>query len=279
MINYLKQFVLICIALLLLAVAGNMFFGPNDIAAGGVFGLSLLIEATFGIARATTIFWVNTILLVLGFFFLGKDFLFKTVVGSTLFPFFTGIVPEVALTDDKILSVICGSFIVAVGVSILYKTGASSGGSTIPPLIFKKKFGLSPSIGLLVTDAIIVTMSFFIWGVESFLFAILAIVLTSLIMDYIDTGLARKKTLFIISEHHEKISSDIMGIVDRGVTIIPTQGAYTKDQQNMLMVVVNDRDYRRVREIVDTYDKNAFVIIYSVASVQGLGFSYHSVVR
>lgn len=277
--KYLKQLVLIIIGLTLLAISLNMFFKPHQIAAGGVSGISILVEYTLNIPAHVTVFTINGIFLLLGLVFLGKEFLLKTVVGSTLLPVIIDIVPETMAASDTILSVIVGSTLVAVGVSILYKVGASSGGTTIPPMIFKKLFGLNTSIGLLVTDAIVVTLSLFIFGLESFLYAILTIVLTSLMMDYIDTGLNRKKALYIISEHHEKISADILGIVSRGVTIVPTEGAYTHEQQKMLMVIVSDRDYRQVRAIIDEHDKNAFVVIYSVANVQGLGFSYHSVVR
>ncbi|MBQ4163611.1 MAG: YitT family protein, partial [Turicibacter sp.] len=94
-------------------------------------------------------------MLILTFFFLGRPVFIKTVIGSMLLPISLAVVPEIKVVEDPFLAVIFGSAIFAVGVAILYKIGASSGGTTIPPLIFQKYFGISTSLGLLLTVAVI----------------------------------------------------------------------------------------------------------------------------
>lgn len=120
------------------------------------------------------------------------------------------------LTSDRLLSVIFGSLIFAVGVSILYKIQDSSGGTTIPPLIFEKYFNVNTSRGLFFTDFIIVMMSLYVFGFEEFLFAILSIGITSIIMNYIETGLKRRKAVMIISQRYtQELRQNLMAIVNR----------------------------------------------------------------
>lgn len=272
------QLILVIISVGCIGTAVNMFFGPHHIASGGVSGISLLAESAFGINRAIVVLVLNGVLLVLALIFLGKQAFFKTLLGSLLLPLALATIPEIMVTEDRLLSVIFGSVIFASGVSILYRIGASSGGTTIPPLIFKKYFGLNTSVGLLFTDAVIVVFNIFVFGVEEFLFAILAIVMISRIMNFIETGLKKRKAILIISEKHEAIRGDILTKLKRGVTQIPISGGYDETKGKMLLVAIDNREYRALMEVVDRYDKKAFVLAYDASEVHGLGFSYQPIV-
>jgi len=138
--SVIKQLPLITVALALIGISINMFLAPHHIAAGGVSGIGVLVEQAFGINRALTVLVLNCLMLILTYFFLGKSVFIKTVVGSFMLPISLAVVPEIMVTQDRLLSVIFGSAIFAMGVAILYKIGASSGGTTIPPLILKKYF-------------------------------------------------------------------------------------------------------------------------------------------
>lgn len=275
--KFIHQFILVTIAIFLIGVAVNMFLGPHQIAAGGVSGIGILAEKAFGLDRATVVFALNTVLLVFAFIFLGKRIFLRTVIGSNMLPLALAIIPEIKLASDPLVSVIFGSVIFAVGVVLLYQNDASSGGTTIPPLIFKKYFNLSPSLGLLFTDAVIVVFNIFVFSFDSFLFAILSIVITSMVMSYAENGLDRKKAITIISDESDAIASAIMTEIQRGVTSIKTRGEFTKKENDMLFVVVDRKDYRDVKVIIDRFDKKAFVVVSPVTDVHGLGFSYHSI--
>lgn len=132
-------YIKIMFALTILGVGINMFLGPHHIAAGGVSGLGILLESALGFDRAMVILVLNIIMLVLALVFLGKN-LFQSAFGSLVFPLIIAVVPEMMVTSDRLLSVIFGSAIFALGVAILYKNNSSSGGTTIPPLIFKSTF-------------------------------------------------------------------------------------------------------------------------------------------
>ena len=266
----------ITFAIALLSVCVNMFLAPHDIAAGGLTGLAIILESWLGIGRSTVIYIGNAIVLVLTFFFLGREVFFNTVIGASLLPFFISIMPRMTLINDVMLSTIIGSALFGIAVSILYHNKASSGGTAIPPLILKKHFNLSPSIGLFITDGIVVLLCLFVFDVEKFFFAILSIFITSVAMNYIENGANKKKMVYIISQFYEDITRDIQKEIGRGVTKIPSIGAFEKQEKPMLMVTMDAKDYQQLLTIVDKYDKEAFMITDTVSDVHGKGFTYES---
>lgn len=273
-----KQVCLMIIAILILAVSVNMFLGPHHIAAGGVSGIGILLESLVGMNRAWVVMILNALMLVLAALFLGKDVFLRTLLGSLLFPLSLRIVPQVMLTQDRLLSVIMGSVIFATGVAILYRIQSSSGGTTIPPLILEKYFNINTSIGLLFTDMIIVFMSLYVFGFEEFLFAILSIGITSLVMTYIETGLKRRKAIMILSlNHSEEIRSKLLEEVNRGMTLFDVRGGKDGEPRDMILTVIKGQEYPQVRDIIESIDPKCFVIVYEVSEAHGLGFSYHPI--
>lgn len=271
-----RKLPLIVLAISLLGISINLFLAPHHIAAGGVSGIGILVEQVTGVDRALTVLILNGFMLVLTFFFLGKPIFVNTIIGSILFPIALAITPEFMATEDRLLSVIIGSSIFAAGVATLYKIGASSGGTTIPPLILKKYVGLSTSIGLLATDAVIVLFSIYVFGFEEFLYAILSIAITSIVMTYIETGLKRRKAVMIMSDSHtEEIKNALLEKVSRGITVFSVSGGYTGREKDMLLIILSNHEYPTVINSVNQVDKNAFVIAYNVSEVHGLGFTYH----
>lgn len=273
-----KTYLKIFIALLILAISINMFLGPHHIAAGGVSGIGIIAEYTLGWNKAYVIFGLNIIMLILAYLFLGRAVFSKMLFGSFVFPITIALVPEIMLTSDRLLSVLFGSGIFALGISILYRNNASSGGTTIPPLILQKYFHLNPSIGLLLTDTIVVTISLFSFGIEAFLFAILSLIITSVVMNYIETGINRKKSIMIMSENAlPEIQEQIYNRVSRGATLLEAKGGHTQSAKQVLLIVVSDQEFPIVKSIVQEIDQEAFVIVNQVAEVMGSGFSYHPI--
>lgn len=274
----LKTYGKITAALFLLAASINLFLGPHHVAAGGVSGIGILLESALGWDRAAVIMVLNIFMLILAYAFLGKGPFLKVLYGSFAFPVAIALVPEYMVAEDQLLSVIFGSAIFALGVAILYKNQSSSGGTTIPPLIFKKYFNLNPAIGLLATDAIVVSMNLFVFGFEEFLFAILSIVITSGVMTYIETGFNRKKSIMILSENHvNEIREAVFDKTARGATLLAAQGGYQQADKQVLLIVASDQEFMQIRQIIETIDPKAFVIVNNVSEVLGQGFSYHPI--
>ena len=274
--KWIKKLIYITLAIALLSVCVNMFLGPHNIAAGGLTGLAIILESWLGIGRSTIIYVGNALVLVLTFFFLGKEIFLNTVIGATLLPIFIGFTPRITLINDTMLSMVIGSALFGIAVSILYHNKASSGGTAVPPLILKKHFNMSPSIGLFITDGIVVLLSLFVFDVEKFFFAILSIFITSAAMNYIENGANKKKMVYIISQFHEDITKDILHQIGRGVTMIPSIGAFENQEKPMIMATMDAKDYQQLLTIVDKYDKEAFMITDTVSDVHGQGFTYES---
>ena len=185
-------------------------------------------------------------------------------------------IPQITVVSDTMLSMLVGSVVMAIAASIMYANHASSGGTTLPPLIFKKYFGLSPSIGLLISDGVIIVLSLIVFDTDAFFFAIASVTITALAMGYIESGLRKRKMVYIISEQKEAITNDILTKVGRGVTLIPVIGAYKRKEKEMIMVTMDSRNYRDLLEIVNEHDKKAFMVTENVSEVHGEGFTYNT---
>lgn len=266
----------IVFAIVLIAVGVNMFLAPHEIAAGGLTGLAIILEAGINVDRSIIVYIGNGIVVVLTLIFLGREVFINTIIGAGLLPVAISLVPNYNLVEDTMLAMVIGSVIFGVAVSILYKNRASSGGTAVPPLILQKYFKIKPSLGLFVTDGIVVVLSLFIFSVDSFFFAILSIFITMVVMGYIENGLSKKKRVHIISKKSDAIIKDIWEEIGRGVTCIPTKGAYEKQELPMLMVMLDASDYRKLVDIVDKHDPTAFMVTDVVSDVHGKGFSYGS---
>ena len=273
---WLKKIAYITLAIFIISICVNMFLAPHNIAAGGLTGFAIILEEWLGFSRAWVIFIGNAALLVVTFIFLGKEVFINTVIGATMLPVVIGFIPRLTLINDVMLSMVVGSALFGVAVSILYFHNASSGGTAIPPLILKKYFNLSTSIGLFISDGIIVVLCLWVFDVETFFFAIASIFITSAVMSYIENGTNKKKMVYIISDFHEKITDDIQQLLNRGVTVIPAMGGYEKKAKQMLLVTLDKKNYQQLVSIVNKHDLKAFMITDTVSDVHGKGFTYES---
>jgi len=273
---WVKKLGCIVAAIILISVSVNLFLGPHNIAAGGLTGLAIILEDWFGIGRSVIVMIGNGILLVVTFIFLGREIFLNTVIGAALLPLFIRLIPQYTLVEDTMLSMLVGSAISGVAVSLLYANNASSGGTAIPPLIFKKYFNLSTSIGLFFTDGLVVFLSLLVFSIDAFFFAITSIFVTMLVMNYLENGVTKKKMVYIISDKHDTIVDEILHNIGRGVTIVPVVGAYRQDEKKMLMVTLDKKNYRQLLAIVNEHDKQAFMITDTVSDVHGEGFTYES---
>jgi len=276
MLKRIKKIIYIIFAIGLIATSVNLFLGPHSIAAGGITGLAIIFEKLFDFNRSITILTANSIILISALIFLGKEAFFNSILGAAVLPVYIYFIPQFKVVEDPMLSMLAGSTIMAIAASILYANNASSGGTSLPPLIFKKYFKLNPSIGLLISDGMIVVLSLIVFNTDAFFYAIFSITLTALIMGYIESGVRRRKMVYIISDHNEAITNDILTKIERGVTLVPVIGAYKREQKEMIMVTMDSKNYRDLLDLVKSHDENAFMITETVSQVHGKGFTYNS---
>jgi len=276
MIKRIRKTIYIIFAIGLIAVAVNLFLGPHSIAAGGITGLAIILEKLFNFNRSITVLVANGVILLSALIFLGKEAFFNSILGAAILPVYIYFIPQIALVEDPMLSMFAGSVIMAIAASILYANNASSGGTSLPPLIFKKYFKLNPSIGLLISDGIIVVLSLIVFNTDAFFYAIFSITFTAIAMSFIESGMRRRKMVYIISDESEAITNEIQTKLERGVTLIPIVGAYERKEREMIMVTMDTKNYRNLLDIVKSHDDRAFMITDTVSQVHGQGFTYNS---
>lgn len=268
--HWLIQMGLILVALEIIAVAINMFYAPHNVASGGTTGIAILLHESFGLNMSIVVLVLNVAMLILSYFTLDKATTARITFGSLLLPVCLAITPQIKLVNDRLLAVIVGGAIFAAGVALLYRIDASSGGTTVPPLIFKKYFNLKPAVGLLAVDGIVCFFNIFVSGFEAFFLAIFSSILTMVIMNYIETGLDRKKVIYIMSDGNlDEVQHSLVTLMEKGLTVFDVRGGYSGDKKQMLMIVVENSEYQHILNQIHILSPDAFALVYNIAEVHG----------
>jgi len=258
------------------AIGFNVFLNPNDIASGGVAGISVIIKHLLNIEPAITQWALNIPLFFLGLFVLGKLYGLRTVVGSfflPLFIYFTKNVPP--LTTNPLLASIYGGLVVGIGLGLVFKGNASTGGLSIIASIINKYTGFSMGKCQMLTDAFVVISASLVFTPDKVLYALISIFVTSKAIDLVQLGFTSSKVAFVVSDKSDDISKIILQNLDRGLTKLSGQGGYTEEKRTVLMVVMEQSEITRFKNLVETIDPTAFIIISNTHEVLGKGFNLH----
>ncbi|WP_418291057.1 YitT family protein [Massilicoli timonensis] len=263
----------------LLAAGVVLFILPNDVLTGGVAGIAVALFPIFHIPTDLMINALTIALFVLGALTLGKQFAIKTLLSTICYPVFISVlsssVHAIEITDNQLLASIYGGVLMGAGVGLVFRTGASTGGMDIPPLIVNKitKWPL-PTL-VLVTDGLTVLLGALVYGVEAALIGIISVWLSSYVIDKtMMFGGQATKNVMIISKHQEEILQVIYQDLGRGATILEAKGSYTSENRPVLMVCVSKKQYPLLSHEISRIDPEAFVIVMDANEVQGYGFSY-----
>ncbi|KRN77295.1 hypothetical protein IV67_GL001650 [Weissella minor] len=260
---------LFLVALEIVAISINFFYAPINVAAGGATGIAILLNAAFGFDRSLTVLAVNILSIFLAMIFLDRSTVKKIVFGSFALPILMRITPSFQIIDDELLAVMIGGIVFATGIAFIYRLDASSGGTTVPPLILKKYFNINTAYSLLVIDMIVTFFNIFVSGTNAFFLAAFSLMITSIVMRRIEIGLDLKQQVTIMSNDHideikERLMSD-----EQNLTIMNVRGGYTDNNRDMLMVMVDSQSYRQLLNDVREIDEKAFVVTTNVTEVHG----------
>ncbi len=273
--KYLKEFLIICFGNFLIAVGVKYFILPFDILTGGVAGLAVALSPFVPLSKEIIIDILVVGLFIVGWIILGKEFAIKTFISSIIYPVFISLLGLFPVTLDisPLLASIYSGVFSGVGIGIVLRCGASTGGMDIPPLVINHYTGIETSTLILITDGLTSLLGLLNYPIESLLNGLISVVLSSILIGKIEVAHGSDSlSVQIISSEWEKINSEILKQLDRGVTVMDIQGGYTMKQHKMLMVIIDKREYSTLLDILEQYDKNAFVITNSVQSVHGEGF-------
>jgi len=251
-----------------------LFLVPNKIAAGGVSGLATVIYHVFGLPVGITMLVLNVPLFLAGLKILGWNFGFKTLYGTILLSLFTDGLALIlrAPTDNALLAAIYGGIMTGVGMGVVFRYGGSTGGTDLAALLFRHFLRISAGAGLIIVDALVISLAGLAFNVELALYALLALFLTSRAIDTIQEGGGYAKAALIISDYPALIGERVMRQMNRGVTSFYGKGLYTRQEREILLVVVNRAEVSRLKNLVSSIDPHAFVIVNNVHEVLGEGF-------
>ena len=270
-----KKYLVITIAAVLFGAGISLFIDPNNLAPGGVSGLSIILSRLVPIETGTLFLLLNIPIIVLGIWTFGWKFIFSTLyaifVSSTATNAFQKMEP---LTKEPLLGALFGGVLVAIGLGYVLRSGATTGGTDIIVKCLKlKKPHLKTGTIFLVIDSIIIGIGGIVFGnIDTVLYSVVSAVATSQMLDLVLYGKDGAKMIYIISNAPTTITERILKELDVGVTYLSGTGAYKKEEKQVIFCVVRKQNAYKVEEIVKQEDASAFMIISSAAEIYGEGY-------
>ena len=274
-LNPVLQYAGILAASALYAAAIALFLDPNHLAPGGVSGIAIIINQLTQIPTGTLILIMNVPLMALGMWKLGFKFLLSTLVAVISSSIFTNLLaPYGPLTTDPLLAACAGGALLAVGMGLLFKLGATSGGTDILIRVIKLKYKhLKTGSLFLITDCCVIAASALVFrNVDLALYAAIATILSSFCLDLVLYGRDEAKLVYLITDHEKAIANRLLEELEIGVTYLQGQGAYTRDNKKVILCAMQKRLLPRVQEIAMEEDPCAFLIVTSASEIFGEGF-------
>ncbi|WP_375270052.1 YitT family protein [Enterococcus sp. DIV0212c] len=258
----------------ILAVSINSILLPNKIVAGGANGISVVINYLFGTNPALVLYAINLPLLVLCFLLLGKEVGIKTIYGSLIYPFFVGITTHLpVLTHNIFLATIFGGILTGIGLGLEFRGNASTGGTAIISQVVNKYFKVSLGVSILFVDGLVILSALFVFNTDTVLFSLICLYLIGRVVDLVQVGFVRSKNVLIISPKFAEIKEKILVDMDKGLTMIPIEGGYQKNPSMLMMTVISEKDFAKIKENVLAIDEEAFIVSMNASEVFGKGFS------
>jgi uncharacterized membrane-anchored protein YitT (DUF2179 family) len=275
----LKDLTLVIIGNFLLACSVGFFILPYKVLSGGVAGIAVALEPITHIAAQYWIYILIIGLFGIGSIFLGRKFAVHTALSSFLYPFFltyiTSLGWNVGVHVEPMLASLYGGLLAGIGVGMVFRTGASTGGMDVPPLVVNKYFGVPVSKMVLVFDGLTVLLGFWVYGLEAVLIGLISVWACAYSLDKILLfGGQEARSVMIISDSYREITQAIHDFLDRGTTLLEAEGGYTGDSRKIVLSVISKNQYPELVKVVSMIDKNAFIIVTDANEVKGNGFSF-----
>ena len=262
-------------ALYSLAVA--LFLEPSGLITGGATGIALAIGRLTGLPVSGLLLFINLAMLVWGWAVLGRAFALNTLASSVLSPAFLGLFEGLlagrVLTEDIFLCTVFAGLGIGVSLGLVIRSGASTGGLDIPPLVLNKWFKLPVSATMLTFDIAVLLMQAVFSPVQQVLYGVVMVLIHTIVMDKMLMLGASRTEVKIVSSQSDAICAAILAQLDRGVTILHGEGGYTREPSAVLLSIVSNRELPRLEKLAHSIDPTCFLIVSHVTEVSGRGFS------
>lgn len=271
-IEMIKEYVVITIAIAIIAAAVFFFLVPSNLSVGSISGLAIVLSNFIPLSVSLMTMIMNVALLIVGFILLGKEFGAKTVYTSILLPAFLGVLEKLfpnntSIMGDPFIDMICYVFVVSIGLAMLFTRNASSGGLDIVAKLLNKYIHMDLGKAMSAPGMIVAVSSILVSGLNIVVLSVLGTYLNGVVLDYFIFGSNQKKRVCIVSEKEEEIRQFILHDLHSGATIYEAIGAYNLDPRREIITIVDKNEYSKLMGFIEKTDSNAFVTVYTVNKV------------
>ncbi|MBR5560185.1 MAG: YitT family protein [Clostridia bacterium] len=268
------DYLLAALGSLLLAFSFTSFFIPHDVAPGGISGLSTVIASMIPVSVGVLSFTLNLPLFMLGWRTVGWRFAVRSFVSMTLVSLFIDLLPPVDLTGNVMLASMFGGVIMGVGLGLVVRAGATTGGTDMAAnMLHKIMTFLSIPVILFMIDAVVVIIACLRFGVQAGFYALISLYVSTIAMDGVIKGVNTAVQFMIITSRPDAIIRRIHTELERGVTRLEAEGTYSKKPVGTLICVISKLEMGRLKKIVREEDARAFVTVCDVHEALGEGFT------
>lgn len=276
----LKNFSLLTISTLIMAVGIYFFKFANNFTFGGITGIAVLVAKFLPISASDFSFVVNILLLIIGWIVLGKSFAEKTAYSTILLSVSLSLLERIypmshPLTNEPLLELIFAILLPALGSAILFNIGASSGGTDVIAMILKKYTSIDIGKGLMTSDLILTLAGFLVFNVKTGLYSLLGLIMRSALIDNFIESFNRSKYFHVVTSNATCICDFIQNDLQRGATIVNATGAFTGDDKYIILTVLSPSQAVKLRNFIKEHDPKAFLLVSNTSEIIGKGF--HSV--
>jgi len=267
------EYVYVVVGAAIIAIGFNVFLLPNQVASGGVSGISTILNGLFGWNPGLVQYAFNIPLFIAGILLLGKKFGIKSFIGTVTLPFIVLLTNSWSpWTDNPLLGALFGGIVVGIGIGLVFKGNASTGGTDLLAQIITKYTGITLGTSVLLIDGIIAISAAIVFDLEKGLYALIGLYVTTKTIDIIQLGFSQSKMIYIITMKQDEVRDAIYAEINRGVTKLPAIGGYTGEARPVLMVVVYQTEFTKLKQLIKNVDPSAFVIVSNAYEVLGEGF-------
>lgn len=268
---------LIFVGALIYSLGLNAFLVANHLTEGGFVGISVLLLYKLKWPLGITFLLLNIPVLIPGWRLFGHEFILKTSVGVIAVSLFSWLTAKLQVpTTDPLLGALYAGVVTGLGLGLIFRTGGTTGGADIIARLVRHYWGISMGKVLFGIDLLVIASAALVIGYQTAMYSLVALFVSSRVIDFVIEGVSGGKAILIISNDHEKIAHEIHQKLNRGTTFLTARGGYTGNERPVIYSVVPREEVNRVQQIVAKVDERAFVVVYDVHEVMGEGFTYPS---
>jgi len=272
--NKIKRYLWTLVGILICAVSYNLFIFPNNIVFGGVGGISIIFENFTSINPSLVMLICSFVFGIIGFIFLSKGKVFRSVLGAILFPVFVELTSF--LTDyitissnDMLLIALFGGILYGIGLGLIMRSGFTLGGTDFLTQIVSKYGKLTMGTSMMIVEGTIVVIGAFIFGFTNFMYAVVILYLITFLVDKVILGISDKKAFYIITKKKKKVCDFVINELGHTITVFSATGGFSNKKVSVLFTVIPTKEYYKLKEGISYIDDEAFFTVVDAYEVRG----------